>query len=561
MLLEIRIKNFAIIEEISLSLDEGLTVLTGETGAGKSIIIDAISLLMGARGSHEFVRHGCERAEIEGLFQVGDQSSVLEVLQQQGIEVEEGMMVLSRSISLKGKNICRLNGKLVTLGMLREIGQRLVDIHGQHENQDLMKPERHRPLLDLYAGSALTATLTEYKQLYKKRAQLKSRLRELSENEQETAQRIDLLRFQLNDIQSAQLQPGESAALEKEKQQLANFEQLFHALQQAYNALYGEHKGLDWTGLATTELESIASLDSTYKTLHQTVLESHYALEEASYAIRQTIDQLEHDPDRLNTVEARLQEIQTLQRKYGATEDDILAYASSIEEELETLEHKDAHIEGVQTELAELEKDMALEAQQMTDIRKRHAHVLENAIHDELKAVYMEKTTFKVEWKPLPSFDSNGMDRIEFFISTNPGEPLKPLVKVASGGELSRMMLAIKSIFSKLQKKTAIVFDEVDSGVSGRVAQAMAEKIYQLARTSQVICISHLPQVAAMADQHLYISKRIDDDRTATGVRKLQEDEAQNEISRMIAGTEVTELTKKHASELLALADVYKNNV
>ncbi|TDQ41638.1 DNA repair protein RecN [Aureibacillus halotolerans] len=560
MLSELRIKNFAIIEDLSLSFDEGLSVLTGETGAGKSIIIDAIYLLMGSRGSNEFVRHGSERAEIDGLFNFEDKSSVHKKLQSMGIDTEDGMVVLSRSISRKGKNVCRLNHKLVTLGMLREVGQHFIDIHGQHENQDLMKSERHLPLLDLYAGKKLAQPLNEYQRLFKAFKQLQHRYASLTNNEQEAAQRIDLLRFQLNDIQSAQLELGEGETLQAEKQQLGNYEKLYDALHLSYNALYGDQKGLDWVGMAMNQMETIAPLEDSYTKLHQTLAESFYAIEEASFTMRQFADQLEHDPDRLDHIERRLQEIAGLKRKYGSNEEEILKYASSLEEELDTLEHRDDHIAKTKNELEEVKKDLLLEAAQLTEIRQREAKLLEKAIHNELRAVYMDKTKFNIQWSSTDNPTEHGVDHVEFFISTNPGEPLKPLAKVASGGELSRMMLAIKSIFSTHQQKTAIVFDEVDTGVSGRVAQAMAEKIYSLSTHSQVLCISHLPQVAAMADHHLSIVKTSSKGRTSTSVEKLKMEDVQNEIARMIAGTEVTELTKKHATELIDLAMTYKKN-
>ncbi|WP_374717819.1 DNA repair protein RecN [Neobacillus sp.] len=562
MLAELSIKNFAIIEKLSISFDKGLTVLTGETGAGKSIIIDAIHLLVGGRGSSEFVRHGEEKAEIEGLFQIDDlQHPVYAKALEFGIDIEEGMVILRRDISRTGKSVCRINGKLVTISTLREIGAVLVDIHGQHEHQELMDETKHLPLLDQFGGEEITSSLEVYQELFRKYEQTRQKLKALSENDQQMAHRLDLILFQFNEIQKANLKLDEDEELMSEKRKLVNFEKLFEAFQLSYSALNGEQKGLDWLGMAMGHLENAASLDSTYKDLYEAVSNCYYQLEDAGRAIRNEMEVLEFDPERLNEIEDRLNEINQLKRKYGKTIHEILEYAAKIEEEIETLQNKETIIGELEKELSSIEKDLALEAKQLTELRQKWARKLTELIHKELKDLYMEKTIFEIRFETdLHHFSKTGSDYVEFYISTNPGEPLKPLSKVASGGELSRIMLALKSIFSKHQGVTSIIFDEVDTGVSGRVAQAIAEKIYKVANNSQVLCISHLPQVAAMADNHLFISKNIKDGRTTTSVRKLQEDEKIKEIGRMISGAEITDLTRQHASELLQLAVKYKKS-
>jgi len=556
LLAELSIKNFAIIEALSISFEKGLTVLTGETGAGKSIIIDAIHLLVGGRGSAEFVRHGEEKAEIEGLFQLDDPNHpvIIKALEF-GIDIEEGMVVLRRDISRTGKSVCRINGKLVTISTLREIGGTLVDIHGQHEHQELMDETRHLSLLDQFGSEEIQASLGEYLQVFRRYEHTLHKLKHLSENDQQTAHRLDLIQFQLAEIQEANLKPREDEELSEEKRKLGNFERVFEAIQSGYTALHGEQKGLDWIGMVMGYLEDAATLDSTYKEIFESVSNSFYQLEDAARSLRSELDVLEYDPGRLNEIEDRLNEINQLKRKYGKTIDEIVEYAVKIEEEIETLQNKETHIGELEKELTSIRKDLVLEAKQLTELRHKWAEKLTKLIHKELKELYMAKTVFEIRFESdLQHFSKNGVDHVEFYISTNPGEPLKPLSKVASGGELSRIMLALKSIFSKHQGVTSIIFDEVDTGVSGRVAQSIAEKIYKVASGSQVLCISHLPQVAAMADTHLFIAKIIKGGRTKTSVTPLGVEEKIKEIGRMISGAEITDLTKKHAEELLYLA-------
>lgn len=560
MLSEISIKNFAIIESLSLSLDKGLTILSGETGAGKSIIIDAIHLLVGGRGSAEFVRHGEEKAEIEGLFQVESENHPLFIRAQEfGIDIEEGMIILRRDISKSGKSVCRINGKLVTISTLREIGSTLVDIHGQHEHQELMDETRHLSLLDQFGGAKIEEALKEYEEVFQAYEKALKSLKALSENEQQMAHRLDLISFQLEEIQQAELKLNEDEKLIEEKVKLANFEKIHEALNLSYSALQGDNKGLDWLGLAMNHLEDAASIDRHFTELSDSVSNSFYLIEDVMRTLRNELDKLEYDPERLHEIEDRLTEINQLKRKYGKTIDEVLEYAAKIEEEFDTLQNKETHIEKLQKELNNIIKDLAVEARELSNIRQNYAGTLTSLIHRELKELYMEKTVFDVRFiSDYESFSPTGSDKVEFYLSTNPGEPLKPLSKIASGGELSRIMLALKSIFSKHQGITSIIFDEVDTGVSGRVAQAIAEKIYNVAMGSQVLCISHLPQVAAMADTHLYISKDTLNGRTKTTVKKLDEEEKIREIGRMISGVEITDLTKEHARELLHLAKEIK---
>lgn len=560
MLSEISIKNFAIIESLSVSFEKGLTVLTGETGAGKSIIIDAVHLLVGGRGSSEYVRHGEDKAEIEGLFQIEDEShSCYQKAKDFGIDIEDGMIVLRRDISRSGKSVCRVNGKLVTISTLREIGSSLIDIHGQHEHQELMDDTKHLSLLDQFGAEEIVPALVEYEKLYRSYEQILKKIKSLSENEQQVAHRLDLIQFQSDEIQKSELKIDEDEILLEERKKFSNYERIYDAMKSGYSALQGDQRGLDWIGLVMSQLEDAAQLDPSYKELADSVSSSFYLLEDVARSIRNELDSLEFDPERLNEIEERLNEINQLKRKYGRTISEILEYGAKIEEEIEALQNKEIHIEQLYKDLSSVKKDLELEAREISTLRKKYAKLLTSLIHQELKDLYMEKTIFEAKFDTdYESFTITGSDQVEFYLSTNPGEPLKPLSKIASGGELSRIMLALKSIFSKHQGVTSIIFDEVDTGVSGRVAQAIAEKIYKVASNSQVLCISHLPQVGAMADTHLYIAKETIDGRTKTSIKALNDQEKIKEIGRMISGVEITELTKEHAKELLYLAKEIK---
>ncbi|RSL31993.1 DNA repair protein RecN [Salibacterium salarium] len=570
MLEEITIKNFAIIEELTVPFGEGLTVLTGETGAGKSIIIDAIGLLIGGRGSVEYVRHGKKRAEIEGLFRLEPSHPARTILENTGIEVEEDMVVMRRDITNQGKSICRINGKLVTLAVLRETGQSLVDIHGQHEHQDLMQQEKHISMLDRFAGQKLNESHKDYITRYRTFTKLKSDLEKWKANDQETANRLDFIQYQLKEIEEAELVPGEDEDLEKEKHILANSEKLFSQLSYAYDSLYGEGKALDWSGLAMSHAEEAAGVDSNLQKLTESINSAYYMLEEATFSLREHIDSLSFDSDRLDEIETRLEEIKKLKRKYGESVTEILELSSKLEEEMESLTNKDQKIHELEDQLKHAALDLQVEADTLTDLRTQAGQSLSKDVKAELQGLYMENADMDVritqtakgksyEWEQsTSSFNENGQDNVEFLMATNAGEPLKPLAKVASGGEISRIMLALKTILSSFQHVTSLVFDEVDTGVSGRVAQAIAERIYQVSRSSQVLCISHLPQVAAMADTNLYIEKFEKDDRVITSVRPLEEVQKTDEIARMISGVEVTDLTRDNAHELLTMAEKIK---
>lgn len=559
MLKELSIRNFAIIDELSVEFQEGLTVLTGETGAGKSIIIDAVHILAGGRGSVEFIRHGTKKAELTGLFDlpVGNHP-VYSKLQEAGIEVEDDAVILRRDIQDNGKSICRINNKIVPLSTLREIGGALIDIHSQHENQELMDERRHLLLLDHYAKDDLEQVKEQYANVYQSYRVLKQEVAALSLDEQRIAQKIDLYQFQIKELEQAKLNVDEEEALLDERRRLMNFHKIFERANMAYEAIQAEGSGLDAIGNAMNALEDIAQLDDAFKEPSEAVTSSFYALQDAAYQIKNVIDELEFDPERLNEVEQRLALYQSMKRKYGSTVEEILQYQEKITDELSSLLNRDESIQQNEKMLRKLESELLTIANQMTVLRKQNADKLSAAIMEQLQALHMEKAKFIIHFDELASFDEHGKDQVVFYISTNVGEPPKSLPKVASGGELSRMMLALKTIFSSSSGITSIIFDEVDTGVSGRVAQAIAEKISAISANSQVLCISHLPQVAAMADHHYFIKKEVIDNRTYTTITEMDEKARIEEISRMMSGAEITETTLNHARELIEMANTRK---
>jgi DNA repair protein RecN (Recombination protein N) len=560
LITELSIRNFAIIDDISITFHDGLTVMTGETGAGKSIIIDALELLTGGRGSVDFVRHGAKKAEISGLFFIKATDALLmEQLKDHGIDIEENMLVLERTITHQGKSICRINGKIVTLTLLRAFGSKLVNIHSQHDTIQLMDPKSHLPLLDVYNITELNPIKNQYDHHYKAYMDLLREYKALSESEQATAQRIDLLQFQLRELEEAQLQENEDEQLSVERNQLANFERIYRAILEAYHALYGDVKGLEWVDIAQKELQEAKNHDPMIEANAEKLTNLYYQLEEISSYLRDYGDELHFDETRLNEIEARLHTIGHLQKKYGATVNDMLIYKKEVKAELNKLKHKDIHLESLQSKLAE-RKSLVLEvAKQLHDVRKQTALDLEENIHVELKDLFLENARFLVhfangEREP----DENGIDHITFLLSTNLGEPVKELAKTASGGELSRIMLALKRIFAKHDQIGTVIFDEIDTGVSGRVAQAISEKVFQISRFTQVLSITHLPQVAAMADHHLLIQKEVIQNHTKTKLTDLDQRQQIKELGKMMTGSTLTDTAMEHSKELLTLTSNFK---
>lgn len=560
MLQELFIKDFAIIDQLTISFEKGMSVLTGETGAGKSIIIDAVSLLTGGRGSSSFVRSGTHKAILEGQFVVPSTSATLAVLDDYGIAHEDTTIVLQREISNNGRNVCRVNGQLVNLASLKRIGETLVDIHGQNEHQSLMQVDQHINLLDEYADTRLQVIKERYTTAYQQYQQLRQTLKQKQANEHEWAQRLDMLRFQVNEIDEANLQPHEEEQLLKEREQLDNFQTISDALQQSYAALSTDNGSLDQIGVAMDAMNNIANLDEHYHDIAETIQSAYYALQDAGNDISNQLDSLEFDESRLDTVEKRLELINQLKRKYGNSVTDIIAYGEKAHHELAMMEQNDTNNDELLQKMHVAQIAAQQLAEQMSQIRHQVAQDLQKQVHQQLAALYMDKAVFEVRFTTTTSLHANGIDQVEFYIQTNPGEKMLPLVKIASGGELSRLMLALKTIFARSEGVTSIIFDEVDTGVSGRVAQAIADKMYDISRYSQVLCITHLPQVAAISDYQFLIVKHVHDGRTATSVTPVSGAARVDALAQMLSGTTVTKLTIEHAQELLKLAHHKKHD-
>ena len=554
MLQELSIRDFAIIDEIQISFQPKMTVLTGETGAGKSIIIDALGLLAGGRGSTEFIRKGEKKAVIQGLFTLPREANTYNILEEYGIDSEDGQIILQRDLYRGGRNICRINGMMVNLATLRKVGETLIDIHGQNEHQELMKPENHIDLLDEYDKKTSELRI-QYQVVYQNYRKLKLSMEKKEADEKAWAQRLDMLNFQVKEIEEADLKINEEDELVEEKNKLDNFQAIHDALELSYQILSGEKIDVVGNlGNAMNELSDVSDLSENLQEINTKISDAFYSLEDAARDISDELDSMEWNGERLNEIEERLELIHQLKRKYGDTIEDILHYHSRIEKELREMENAEQNSEKQERQLSEaLEKVKEL-AIKLSKQRKKSAKKLEKMIHEQLSALYMDKAVFEVKFLNNSKLYSKGIDKVEFYIQTNPGEEMGPLAKIVSGGELSRIMLALKTIFSQKMGVTSIIFDEVDTGVSGRVAQAIAEKISQISNNSQVLCITHLPQVAAIADNHYYISKSVNDGRTETSLKELDEKQKIREIARMLSGSEITELTLKHAEELIKMS-------
>ena len=550
MLLEISIKNFAIIESISLNFEQGMTVLTGETGAGKSIIIDAMNMMLGARATTEVIRHGAPKAEIEGLFSIESNRALEEIFDEQGLELSDEI-IIRREILQNGRSISRVNGQMVNLSVLRTIGQQLVDIHGQHDQEELMRPHRHIQMLDEFGDTSFFELKEAYQASFDNYRRMRKQVLDIKKNQQEHKARIEMLEFQMAEIEAANLKAGEDVTINQERDKLLNHKHIADTLTNAYSMLDNEEfSSLANVRSAMNDMESLEEFDSEYREISGSLSESYYVLEDITKRLESIIDDLDFDGNRLMQVESRLDLIHTITRKYGGSVDDVLEYFAKITDEYNLLTGNNLSSEDMEIELKKLEKNLVGLAGQVAQARHKIAKDLEAEIKQELQDLYMEKAQFQVRFSQ-GKFSREGNESVEFYISTNPGEDFKPLVKVASGGELSRLMLAIKSAFSRKEGKTSIVFDEVDTGVSGRVAQAIAQKIHKIGQNGQVLAISHLPQVIAIADYQFFIEKISNEHSTVSTVRLLTVEERIEEVAKMLAGENVTEAALTQARELL----------
>ncbi|HJE26599.1 DNA repair protein RecN [Limosilactobacillus pontis] len=557
MLQELTIDNLAIIKHLTLDFASQMTVLTGETGAGKSIIIDAVGLLAGGRGSQEYIRRGEDKLSLQGQFAIPADPAMGDLLDSMGIDHEDGMLIISREIHRNGRNIIRVNGELINTTMLRKIGAHLVDIQGQNEHQRLMQPETHLGMLDQFAGAAVTQLLAKYQERYRDYVKLKAAVNKKQANEQQWAQRLDMLRYQVKEISAADLKPNEEDELTSERDRLEHFQQINNALQQAVATFNeGEAPVLDQIATVMDAINGIADFDDAYDQLSKSLNDAYYALQDVANEAGQQLDLLEFDDGRLAEIDQRLTTIGDLEHKYGDQVKDVLAYYDQIKGELDEMESAADSNSDLEQRLVTAEGELKELGKQLSQVRQRAAHELAKRVHQQLIELYMAKADFEVHFAnhSADEFTPTGIDTVEFYIRTNPGETMGPLAKIASGGELSRVMLALKTIFAQNEGVTSIIFDEVDTGVSGRVAQAIADKIKLIAAHSQVLCITHLPQVAAVAQHHFLIKKGVHDNRTTTRVTALTDPQRVDELARMLSGEKITALTREHAQELLEMA-------
>lgn len=563
MLKSLRLKNIAVISSLEIEFGAGLNVLTGETGSGKSIIVDSLNLLMGTRASAELIRTGADSASVEALFDVSYGRELGELLERAGIPCEEEGLIIKREISASGKNKTFINNAMATLSVLRELGPRLVDIHGQHEGELLLDPSTHLRLLDLYGDNARAAE--ELADCYRRLRELDAKLSSLEIEEQERLRRIDLLAYQARELEQAALSEEEEAKLEAERLILQNAERLFTLAAEAYELLYNsEGAVLELLRKARRRVEELAAFDQKFQA-HTVQLETAaLALEDLAYALRDYSDSMDFSPERLDSIEKRLSEIERLKRKYGRSVAEVLAYYRRVREELNDLEQRKERADELEKELAR-EKELYLKlAMSLSDKRKEDAEKLAKEVRRAMAQLAMPDAKFSVRFlaaagQPggrIPSnFTARGLERIEFMVSTNRGEELKSLARVASGGELSRLMLALKSIVAGDDQDKTLIFDEVDSGIGGRTAEVVGRKLRELASRNQVICVTHLPQIASFANWHCYVYKETRGGRTETFVEKLEGKRRVEEIARMLGGSRLTDTATKHAREMLQLAE------
>ncbi|PTH64668.1 DNA repair protein RecN [Staphylococcus arlettae] len=552
MLQTLSIKQFAIIDELEIQFGDGLTVLSGETGAGKSIIIDAISQLIGMRASSDYVRHGEKKAVIEGIFDIDNSQEAIAVLHDLAIDTTEDFLLVKREIFSSGKSMCRINNQIVTLQDLRRVMQELLDIHGQHETQTLLKQKYHLQLLDHYAEDQYKSLIDDYTQTFKAYKAKKKELHDLESADQALLQRLDLLKFQNDELLEANLVEGETEQLEMDIKRIQNSENLNLALNNAHMTLTDEHAITDRLYEFSHQLQTINDiLPNKYDSLKENVDQIYYTLEDAKHQIYDELSNTEFDEQYLNELESRMNLLNNLKRKYGKDISELIRYQTTIENEINKIENYEESTSQLREEIQSLYQQVLSKGKALSQERRAVAQTLRDHIVAEIQNLQMKDANLEISFKPLDEPNIEGIEFVEFLISPNKGEPLKSLNKIASGGELSRIMLALKSIFVKSRGQTAILFDEVDSGVSGQAAQKMAEKMREIAQHIQVICISHLPQVATMSDHHLLISKVAHEDRTTSKVTELTDDKRIDEVARMISGANVTEITRQNAKEMI----------
>lgn len=560
MLIQLNIKQFGIIESATIELKNGLTVLSGETGAGKSMILAAISQLSGQRTSTSYIRYGEEKASVEGVFDFPKNKEVINIFKDLDLDLEDEVIIIRRDIYSSGKSVCRINGTIVNLSTLKKVAVYLLDMHEQHDNQILLVEKNHLNLIDSFNKEEIKKVRTEYKEKYKEYKVVTEKIENLKQQESDILQKVDFLKFQYQELTQMKLKKDEDISLEKDIDYLENFEKVNTLAYSITDGIDGEYGILSKLAEIKSNLGELSRYNSNFEEKYEEITNLYYILDDLKYEVSSYTDDIEYDEEKLDRLIFRMDKIKNLEKKYSRSLNDLIIFREEIKEELEELENYEENYDKYIVEQKNILAELKSLGDKLTTIRKKTAQKLESLIQEELKFLYMDKSTIKVDFKDK-EYASDGKDDVRILISANLGEPLKSLSKVASGGELSRVMLALKIIFSRSIEATSIIFDEIDTGVSGRVSQRMAEKMYQLGVGSQVLCISHLPQTTALADTNLLISKEVIDKRTLTSIKELDRQQKIEEVARMISGDKMTRLSEEHAIEMLKLAEKTKEEI
>lgn len=547
MLTSLKIENVAIIESAAIEFGCGLNVLTGETGAGKSIVIDSINAILGERTSRDIIRTGAQSAKVYAVFEDVN-AKVRKFLDENGIDCEDGVLIINRTLSREGKNVCRLNGAPVTVSMLREIGSELIDIHGQHDNQALLSPEKHCGFVDSFAGNA--EIIADYREKYGRLCEVRSKLKKLTTDESSKSQRIDFLTYQIDELEKAEITPGERDELKARKTLINNSQKVIESLNVAYEALKADGAGIDMITDAESEISDASAYMEALGEASEKITDIRYELEDIAETVRDAMSEVDFDQSELEEIDERLDLLYRLSKKYGNTEEEMLEYLEKAKTELDNIASSEEKVKELQKQEKEALAETEAAAKKLTESRKAAGEKLSEAICSELEFLDMPNVRFVVKCDDI-GLTENGKDEIEFLISANVGEEPKPLAKIASGGELSRIMLAIKNVLAEADGVDTMIFDEIDTGVSGRAAQKIAMKLRSASKGRQVICVTHLAQIAAQGDVHLYISKSVSDGKTYTNIKSLIEEDRVAEIARIMGGMEITKLQLESAREML----------
>lgn len=556
MLEHLHIKNVALIKESEISFGEGLNILTGETGAGKSMVIDSLQFALGGRAGKDFLRHGEKQALVEALF-VMQSAALQEKLEEQGIEPEEdGSVLITRTLSESGKSVCRVNGSTVTVGMLREIAEDLIDIYGQHEHQSLLNPSKHICLLDRFCGAGFGEVLTAYQTSYHAMKEMEKQLQSLLGDESQREQRMDILQFQKEELEAGKLRLGEEEELQEQKKRLSSMEKLMRLTGESIALLYDGKEMIpsacDQLGDALAKLQEAAGYDNGLQSFADALADAYAAVEDTARELKREAEKQENDPEALEEMEERLQLIYKLKRKYGGSVEAALAFYEKVVQELDFLSNSSEKVAELTLEKEKEQKKLAAAAEKLSALRKSTAEQVAAQIEASLKDMEMKDARFYIQIEEKADWTADGKDKVEFLISANAGENLKPLAKIASGGEMSRVMLALKTVLVDGDEIGTFIFDEIDTGVSGRTARKVGEKMRFLGSKRQILCITHLPQIAAMADHHFLIEKESGDGETVTQVTSLEGEGSVLEVARLMGGSDVTETTLAAARELIA---------